>query len=74
MESRILTPEDFDTFVKTVEARDGYRRPRAFGIGLAHVGQSETFLDTFFPFPNLGHNSQCYATCGASGGFVHRSS
>lgn len=52
----IKTPDDFDAFVKEVEARDGYRRSLAFGIGLAHQSSDGTILDTFFPYPNLSKN------------------
>jgi len=53
---KIASQEDFDNFVKEVEGRDGYRRPLAFGIGLAHTSEAGNFLDTFFPFPNHNQN------------------
>lgn len=56
MGSKITTPEDFGNFVKEVEARDGYRRPMAFGIGIAHVNNAGNVIDTFFPFPNYQSN------------------
>lgn len=52
----ITTTDEFKTFVQEVEARSGYRRPLAFGIGIAHVSAAGTVLDTFFPFPNYQCN------------------
>lgn len=48
----IKTKEDFSTFVAAVEARPGYRKPAAFGIGFAHVSSSDNILDAWFPVPN----------------------
>jgi 2,3,4,5-tetrahydropyridine-2-carboxylate N-succinyltransferase len=50
---KIDNKEGFNAFVADVEARDGYRRPLAFGVGIAHVSAAGNILDTFFPFPNL---------------------
>lgn len=56
MRNDIKTPEDFGKYVKEVESRDGYRRPLAFGIGIAHTSEDGNILDTFFPFPNYNQN------------------
>lgn len=56
MDHAIETPEDFAVEVARIEASDGYRRPLAFGIGIAHVSEAGNILDTFFPFPNLKNN------------------
>ncbi len=49
----IQTKEDFDAFVVEVEGREGYVRPAAFGVGIAHVDSNGVILCTFFPAPNL---------------------
>jgi 2,3,4,5-tetrahydropyridine-2,6-dicarboxylate N-succinyltransferase len=48
----IQTKEDFQAFVAGVEAREGYQRPQAFGIGFAHLSSAGQILDTWFPAPN----------------------
>lgn len=59
--------EEFGRLVSEIEARDGYRRPVAYGIGLAtyalenltepfSVGAHATVLDTWFPAPNCDEN------------------
>ena len=52
----ITTKKDFTAFVAEVEAREGYRPPQAFGVGVARLDEDGSFLDTFFPFPNYNAN------------------
>lgn len=52
----INTSDEFKSFVKEVESLDGYRRPLAFGIGIAQLCGRGNILDTFFPFPNFNCN------------------
>ena len=52
----IKTVDDFAAFVAEIEARAFYRRPLAFGVGIAHVSATGNILDTFFPFPNYETN------------------
>lgn len=52
----IKSPVDFSNFVEEVEGRDGYRRPFAFGVGIAHTNAAGNIIDTFFQFPNLESN------------------
>jgi 2,3,4,5-tetrahydropyridine-2-carboxylate N-succinyltransferase len=62
------TLDEFRVGVATIEARDGYRRPAAFGIGVAsyaitdwdHPGRAvvgATVLDTWYPTPNRDENN-----------------
>jgi 2,3,4,5-tetrahydropyridine-2,6-dicarboxylate N-succinyltransferase len=51
-----LPAVSFADHVAAVEARPGYVRPAAFGIGLATVAPSGKVLDTAFPVVNLGEN------------------
>jgi 2,3,4,5-tetrahydropyridine-2-carboxylate N-succinyltransferase len=57
----------FTQLVSEIEAGAGYRRPAAFGVGLAtfaiadlarpsEVGSAATVLDTWFPAPNCDEN------------------
>ncbi len=59
--------EDFTKLVSDIEAREGYRRPQAFGVGLATFAISDLMtpsgvqdgaavLDTWFPAPNCDEN------------------
>ena len=56
MDTNIKTADDFREFVESVESQPGYRRPLAFGIGIANVSDVDGFLDAFFPFPNFMAN------------------
>ncbi len=56
MPPEITTKDEFTSHVGLVESRNDYRRPRAFGIGIAHVDSQGNLLDTWFPFPNLNEN------------------
>ena len=60
---RVETVEDFKKLVEGIEATEGYRRPAAFGLGLATfaitdlskpnaIGSGAAVLDTWFPAPN----------------------
>ncbi|MCB9811201.1 MAG: tetrahydrodipicolinate N-succinyltransferase N-terminal domain-containing protein [Candidatus Nomurabacteria bacterium] len=51
MNKEIITKDDFNQFVAQIEKRAGYRRPLAFGLGIAHVDKNGEILDTFFPLP-----------------------
>ncbi len=61
------TVDEFRTAVAAIEARDGYRRPAAFGIGIAshaitdwdhpgHAVPGAKVLDTWYPVPNRDEN------------------
>lgn len=52
----IKTAEDFGEFVKSFGDRQGYHKPMAFGVGIAHVNSKGEMLDAFFPFPNYMSN------------------
>lgn len=56
MGREINTADDFAAFVAEFQSQDGYRRPLAFGIGIAHTSEAGDILDTFFPFPNYMSN------------------
>lgn len=60
MEKEIKTVDDFKAFVAEVEAKPGYRRPLAFGIGICRKAgpHSTTYglVDARFPFPNFNEN------------------
>ncbi len=63
---KVETVEQFTKLVSEIEAGEGYRRPAAYGIGLAtlalndverpQAGGSATVLDTWFPAPNCDEN------------------
>jgi 2,3,4,5-tetrahydropyridine-2-carboxylate N-succinyltransferase len=64
---RVENVEQFTKLVGDIEAEDGYRRPAAFGLGLATfalddvaipsvVGRAAAVLDTWFPAPNCDEN------------------
>jgi 2,3,4,5-tetrahydropyridine-2-carboxylate N-succinyltransferase len=64
---RIESVEQFAKFVSEIEARSGYTRPQAFGVGLATfqigsleehttIGDDATVLDTWYPAPNREEN------------------
>jgi 2,3,4,5-tetrahydropyridine-2-carboxylate N-succinyltransferase len=59
--------EDFGRLVSEIEAQEGYRRPAAYGVGLATyaidnladpaaVADTATVLDTWYPAPNCDEN------------------
>ena len=56
--------EDFDRVVRGIERQEGYKRPQAFGVGVATLGMvcneegvlEEKMLEVFYPFPNLEDN------------------
>ncbi len=50
------TTNRFQERQHAVEARPDYRRPAAWGVGLAAYGASGTALDTYFPLVNLQEN------------------
>lgn len=53
----IKTKEEFKAFVEATEAREGYRRPEAFAIGLQRYSRkSAETLDMWFPHPNYKQN------------------
>lgn len=52
----INTVDDFNNFVRQVEQDQSYKRPLAFGVGLATVDSDNNVLDTFFEFPNYNAN------------------
>ncbi len=56
MDIEIKTAEDFGTFVKNFGDQQGYRKPLAFGVGIAHVNKVGDVIDAFFPFPNYMSN------------------
>ena len=43
--------EDFNSYVSTVEAREGYKQPIAFGLGVRRT-KGDTTLDVFYPLIN----------------------
>jgi 2,3,4,5-tetrahydropyridine-2-carboxylate N-succinyltransferase len=64
---RVESVAEFSKLVSEIEASEGYRRPAAFGLGLATyplddlaapqlVSTSRTPLDTWFPAPNYDEN------------------
>ena len=64
---KVETVADFTKLVSDVEAGEGYRRPAAYGVGLATfalddlgkpqlVGEGKAVLDTWFPAPNADEN------------------
>jgi 2,3,4,5-tetrahydropyridine-2-carboxylate N-succinyltransferase len=64
---RVENVEQFTKLVADIEAAEGYRRPAAFGLGLATfalddkaapavVAPHATVLDTWFPAPNCDEN------------------
>ncbi len=64
---RVQSVEQFTELVAEIEGAEGYRRPQAFGLGLAtfaisdltrpdHVGAGATVLDTWYPAPNCDEN------------------
>jgi 2,3,4,5-tetrahydropyridine-2-carboxylate N-succinyltransferase len=64
---RVETVEQFTKLVSEIEAGDGYRRPAAFGVGLATFALTDldrpavpatgaVVLDTWYPAPNLDEN------------------
>lgn len=52
----IGTSSAFTEFMKEFESSTEYRKPLAFGIGIATVSKAGELLDTFFPFPNYRNN------------------
>ena len=51
------TQEELNTARDTIERTlESYKRPAAFGLGLATVGPSGATLDTYFPRANAGGN------------------
>lgn len=63
----IATAQDFQKLVDHIESQAGYRRPAAFGLGLATFAIADlsdasaltddaVALDTWFPAPNLNEN------------------
>jgi 2,3,4,5-tetrahydropyridine-2-carboxylate N-succinyltransferase len=64
---RVESVEEFSRLVSEIEASEGYRRPAAFGLGLAtfaledltqpqRVGAGSVVLDTWYPAPNHDEN------------------
>jgi len=64
---RAVTAQDFQALVDEIEAQEGYRRPAAFGLGVATfaiadlehptaVADDAPALDTWFPALNLDEN------------------
>jgi 2,3,4,5-tetrahydropyridine-2-carboxylate N-succinyltransferase len=64
---QVASVEEFGRLVSEIEAREGYRRPAAYGIGLAtyaleslsepfSIGETACVLDTWFPAPNCDEN------------------
>ncbi len=52
----IKTEDDFSAYVNLIEGQKAYRRPYAFGVGIAHLSEDGTVLDTFYPYPNFQSN------------------
>lgn len=52
----IGSKEDFAAAVAAIEAREGYVRPQAFAIGLAHVSRNGNVLSVRYPHVNLNEN------------------
>lgn len=50
------TTEELSAYVAEIEASEGYERPQAFGIGIAHKDTNGNMLDAFFPVPNYDCN------------------
>lgn len=46
----------FTELVAEVQAREGYVKPKAFGIGIATTDGEGNFLDTYFPVVNFEEN------------------
>jgi 2,3,4,5-tetrahydropyridine-2-carboxylate N-succinyltransferase len=64
---RVESVAEFSKLVAEVEASPSYRRPAAFGVGLAtfaisdfaqpaRIGEGKAVLDTWFPAPNCDEN------------------
>ncbi len=51
-----MSKDEFAALVGKIEAEDGYERPAAFAVGLAHVSRFDRVLDTYYPFTNLGEH------------------
>lgn len=50
------TTQEFEDLIKSIEATQGYRRPLAFGVGIAHQSSGGELLDTLFMHPNMKAN------------------
>lgn len=57
----IKNVDDFYNFVEKIESNSSYKKPLAFGIGIATVDSEKNILETFFPFPNYKSNFGCAA-------------
>src|SRR4051794_29792623 len=64
---RAESVEEFTKLVSDIESAEGYRRPAAYGLGLATfaiadldqpelIGEQAAVLDTWFPAPNCDEN------------------
>ncbi len=48
--------DEWSTWLEQFQNQPAYRKPLAFGIGIATVSRSGNLLDTFFPLPNYQTN------------------
>ncbi len=61
--SKILSEEDFKSFVQKIEEQEGYKRPLAFGIARVDKGQEnqDKILQASFPLVNWNENFGTFA-------------
>ena len=54
--ANIETTDDFLAVVTSIKDREGYVRPQAFAIGLAHIGRTGNVLAVRYPHVNYNEN------------------
>lgn len=52
----INSVDEWAAWLEQFQSQPAYRKPLAFGIGIATVSRSGNLLDTFFPLPNYRNN------------------
>jgi 2,3,4,5-tetrahydropyridine-2,6-dicarboxylate N-succinyltransferase len=53
---RISTVDEFKSHVADIEAREGYAKPAAYGVGVATISPTGKVLDTAYPVVNCHEN------------------
>lgn len=66
----INTKDEFSAFVETAKAREGYKAPQAFAIGLQRSSLRSEKLDVWYPFPNFQANHGTAATFAHATGYL----